>query len=926
MKMMRLILSALLIVSFYSNAILADTEVRGRVSGIWNTDGSPYVTTGNISISDRDTLAIEAGVEVHINQNHSFIIYGTIIAEGAPRDSIRFTYRSREGSGGLSFINSNDGTILDYCVVTGGRSAGGGGGLDTLSAGGNIFITGGDVTIRNTRISSGFARGYGGGVAVWRSQATFENCLISSNRSQEYAGGVGLLYSSSGNYINCQILDNSANIAGGGMCMWGTSHPTLVGCLFMRNGTEDSGGAINIYYRSDPSISHCTFISNTAEAGGAIYIRGNDTEPLIEWCWFDQNAANVGYRIGGAVYIREGAAPELRYNRFTRNNANRGGVFYFKDNPRANIHHNLFFGNSGTGEGENVGGGGVLATSDDVGDTPIQIRNCTFINNADIGIDPLSNTADLTGGARVEIISSILWDEEPYFNGEGRVTVTYSNVKHELEGEENSTEDPEFYGSDSTWFTISGNSPCIDSGDRDLPDDPDNTVNDRGWLHYPQNARESFEIDTLEAALFIDESETEAVMLRFTNDTGVPIYATPMDMWKQDNPQLLVGISATTGDYDINGALWTSEMFIIAGTFNGEANTIYRLNHDLAYQGDFEQPGNPGGDGFLDLATDGGDVLFGGCQNYIYEFTTDGEFGDRYLGPDAISDYNALGADNFNPHSFLDFYIAGDEGIIIRTDSDLWEQARIEVGEEVFSLGVKWNTRALYIVTMDEEDNFFLSLVIPDEELIVPLYLLHPPGENYVIGGIEVTQDWEEGYGSLVGIWRGREDDDDMLFVYNLYTAWLDIKPDEKLILPGKEAEWEITFVGNQLPTGEYESQFDFTVNGNGDGNQIYARIETTSFVDENNLLAPSEFRLDPVYPNPFNSKARFSFYLRQTSTYQLSLVDLTGRTVKFISSGTAGSGLHLRCLDAGLIPTGTYYLKLMTPGNRTVQPLTVIR
>ncbi|NQU06896.1 MAG: hypothetical protein HQ568_12440, partial [Calditrichaeota bacterium] len=916
MKHIQFIVSVFTVILLTSTAF-AETEVGGPVEGVWTRDGSPYVTTQNVTLNDSDTLEIESGVEIVINRNHRIIIQGLLIAEGAVRDSIRFRYNSHDGAGGLAFRDANDGTTLDYCVITGGRAVGGGGGLDSVSCGGNIFISGGDVTICNSRISNGFSRAYGGGVCIWNSNPTFESCVISDNHAQENAGGIGLAYQSTGNFINCTISGNESGLGAGGMYLWGQSSPNVDGCVFINNHTGDSGGAININNGSSPHISNCVLRGNTAEAGGAIYVTTENSEPLIEWNWFDQNAAREGNQIGGALYVRGSARPEIRFNRFTQNNANRGGALYFKERFNANIHHNLFLRNGATGQGEG-GGGGAIATSDDLGDTPVVLKNCTFINNADIGINPSANTADLRGGARVVLNSCILWDEEPYFAGDGVLNVIHSNVKHEFEGDGNTTDDPYFYGSDSTWFLLAGNSRCIDNGDDALADDPDETRNDRGWMYYPQNSLEGLETDNLTSSLLIEETPTETQTLRFTNETGVPIYITPMDKWTAGEYDLLTNITSVTGDSEINGVAWVEDSFYITGATNGETNRIYNINRDLDYLEDYSQPGNPGGDGFFDIASDGSGMLYGGYTNYVYEFTTDGEFGDRYRGPDDVSNYTALGVDVFNPHSFLDYYIAGEEGIIIRTDSDMWERGRTDAHQEIINLGVKWNSRALYTVS---EDNGLLSLIIPDDDLIIPLYSLNGLGDDYIIGGIEITQDWEVGRGSLVGIWRGEGDNDDMLFVIDLYTAWLDIIPEERLLMPDENVEWDITFVGNQLPVGTYESSFCMSVNGNGEDKLVYAELETTSDVKEKERSLPQRCQLDPVYPNPFNGFSRINFHLNQSTGYKLLIVDQLGRTVKTIESGFGLAGIHKVILDADMIPSGSYWIRLETTKDYVVQP-----
>ncbi len=895
-----------------------DTQVHGSVSGIWNAEDAPYIAVGNIYVNNRDTLIIEAGVEVRFDGEYSLIIYGLLQALGTEEDSVRFGPSARQEWRGLRFQNAESACRLEYCVITGGRATQGEGGLDELSCGGNIFINQSDITVAHSRISRGGSNGFGGGIHVRNSEITFESCLINDNSTSENAGGIGLFDGVTGIFRDCLITDNEASENGGGIYFHDECSPALERCRFHNNATSGSGGAVNINTGSDPHVSYCTFTQNSAGAGGAAYIRGEGTDPLVEWCEFNQNSARGQDRIGGAIYIRGNSTVELRYNRISQNNADYGGGLYAKEPPHSNIHHNLFLKNGATV------GGGAFATSSDLGNDPLRLNNCTFVDNAEIGIEPEANAGYIRGGANVVISSSILWGERPHFSGEGGIEVIYSQVKNGLEGEGNAAENPDFFAGDSSWFILSAGSPCVDTGDPDLPDDPDATRNDRGWLHFPHNARNGILTDTLQTALWFGQNET--LSLRYRNETGVPIYIGPMDQWRESEPSLIENIAEITGDSIVNGAAYTGGSFFLSGANNGQApNMIYQLDRDLNRIDGFAQPGNPGGDGFFDLATDGGDILFGGYGNSVYEFTTSGEFGERYNGPNVVSDYRALGVDFNNPHNFLDFYIAGDEGIILRADSDLWARDTIEVGVEIISLAVKWNTRALYVMTHSDSGDFTLSLVFPDEDLVTPLYTLSPPDDDCSIGGIEITHDWETGRGSLVGIWRS-DGSGDRLFVEDLYTAWLDIRPDRRLLMPGEETEWDVIFVGNMPEADEYESIFHLPVNGSGEGMEVYAGLESMNHAEGRNKPVPMKCQLGPVYPNPFNNQAGFTYTLTRSGAFQISIVDLTGRLIRHVSTGTGFAGRHRGCINADETATGIYFLKLTTPTGIDVKPLMIIK
>ncbi|MDP8237580.1 MAG: T9SS type A sorting domain-containing protein [Candidatus Hatepunaea meridiana] len=89
------------------NSFADTTWVEGEVSGIWSTDGSPYILTGReraIWIAENDTLIIEPGVEVLFESSHELVVEGAkLITEGTADDSIFF--RDIDNRYGWSYIS-----------------------------------------------------------------------------------------------------------------------------------------------------------------------------------------------------------------------------------------------------------------------------------------------------------------------------------------------------------------------------------------------------------------------------------------------------------------------------------------------------------------------------------------------------------------------------------------------------------------------------------------------------------------------------------------------------------------------------------------------------------------------------------------------------------------------------------------------------
>jgi len=916
MRFVILVILILLMAAFPVD-LFADTLVSGSVNGVWNRQGSPYIATGDLVLQNGEQMTIQAGVQVFFEGAYSFSIYGRLQAIGSEEDSISFVPQEENNDwGGLRFLDADSLSRLTYCVVTNGINMDGNGHADPVSCGGNIFIWGGNVRIERSRISHGRTRGFGGGIAVWESDPFIQHCLINENASQEHAGGIGVSRTSSPTITDCEFIDNDANWDGGGVCVEGNSDPHIERCIFRNNGAAVGGGLTS--NSASPVVTYCEFVDNNASTGGGIFIsEGEDI--IIEWCKFLSNSADVN---AGAILIRFGARAQVLYSRFIENQANNGGAISVWNEPACQIHHNLFVRNSAVS-------GGVFASNDrhQMGGTPLSMTNCTFIDNRSRMPDNNPSIAFLHNNSRLNLSSCLIWGStQPYFQNQNRVTVTYSHIQNNFAGQGNSTENPGIFELDSTWCLLKGNSSCIDTGNPNLPNDPDNSRNDRGWMYFPNNAYDG--LDPNEFYVQLNAGEREPRMVRFRNNSQAPLYVSTMDLWQEGAREVMMNVSNLTGDTEIMCGLWLEQGFYIAGGNSGhDPNKMYHIDRDFNLRGHFDQPGGVDGLGFLDLASDGEETIYASDEEQIVEFITNGEFGGSYEGPDGIRNFNAIGADFNYPYGGYDFYVAGNEGYIIRTDEDYWEEDRIQVGDTIRGLGVKGNARALYIMTESSPGYCILSLVTPDDRKVVPLYSITPPNPNSRIGGIEITQGWHDVRGSLVGIWRGDGDNSDWLFVTDLYTTWLSVFPDWKLLMPGEEAEWEVVFAGDQVETGLYQSQFYLSVNGYGEDGAIAVmlRANPAYINDGRSNHSPYSFRIISISPNPFNSSTEVRYSISHPGLTTLNVFNQLGKKVNILHQGFLKPGFHTSYWNSDGCPTGVYYICMNQGGFVSVSRKVVL-
>ncbi len=80
----------------------------------------------------------------------------------------------------------------------------------------------------------------------------------------------------------------------------------------------------------------------------------------------------------------------------------------------------------------------------------------------------------------------------------------------------------------------------------------------------------------------------------------------------------------------------------------------------------------------------------------------------------------------------------------------------------------------------------------------------------------------------------------------------------------------------------------------------------------ENNNSIPEEYKLEQNYPNPFNPTTTINFSLPKSAFVTIKVYDILGKEIKTILSENKDSGNHSVLFDAGDLPSGIYYYKII--------------
>ena len=80
----------------------ADTNAGGAISAntVWNTAGSPYIVTENVTVNAGVTLTVNPGVTVKFNSAMSLTVNGTLTAGSSSGAAVTFTSSSTAPAAG----------------------------------------------------------------------------------------------------------------------------------------------------------------------------------------------------------------------------------------------------------------------------------------------------------------------------------------------------------------------------------------------------------------------------------------------------------------------------------------------------------------------------------------------------------------------------------------------------------------------------------------------------------------------------------------------------------------------------------------------------------------------------------------------------------------------------------------------------------
>jgi hypothetical protein len=425
-------------------------------------------------------------------------------------------------------------------------------------------------------------------------------------------------------------------------------------------------------------------------------------------------------------------------------------------------------------------------------------------------------------------------------------------------------------------------------------------------------------ISEISTTLNQGEQQTSPIPIR--NTGGSPLNITfdrggdwlPYQTFATIPAENLCGDNQLYGVEVANGHLWVS-----GGNSGSEPNKLYVFSFEGEWIKTLDQPPGSSPLGWRDLAWDGA---------YLY-----GSSGTQVIGIDLEGNIQATIEGPLQNHSALAYNPSSDQFIACDDTSNIIEFSRTGSithtwGHSLHVRGLAWHPSdpdncPLYIFsTSTDEDSSQLQLSKMNlNEGVIQWVTNLPAASGESAGGVDLSGEIDCDCWGLVGLVQGAEDEI-RCYSLNAYAPYLSITPSSQTIQPGITFSASALLNAQTVPAGEYH--VNLLIRNNSPEPiitiPVSLNVQPSSVNDPGDPVLPNGYRVEPAFPNPFNSETVLPIVLTQSSHVTVELFDLGGRKVRTLFSGFQPAGRFQLSIKVNEFASGVYFYRFSVSSGST--------
>lgn len=156
---------------------------------------------------------------------------------------------------------------------------------------------------------------------------------------------------------------------------------------------------------------------------------------------------------------------------------------------------------------------------------------------------------------------------------------------------------------------------------------------------------------------------------------------------------------------------------------------------------------------------------------------------------------------------------------------------------------------------------------------------------------------------------------------------WMQLDVTSGELEPDAEQELTLAINATDLAPMVYPGELRFTHNGFGGETFIPVDLTVTPLgVGDGKPLAPLDFSIESIHPNPFNSTATIKYSLPTAQHLTASIYDISGRRVETLYDDVQSPGHQSLVWSADRIGSGVYFVQVQSENEVRSAKLVVIK
>lgn len=223
------------------------TQIGGKISGELISTESPYKVIQDITIDSNSTLKLNAGVQLHFEENTRLVVKGELIVEGSNNKFVVLkSFDDSKTWNGIKIIDADKPALFIFVKIENINQA-----FDTSLMSASISIMNSEAEFNHSFIENNLAI-HGGAVGVFNSKLIFKNNIVSGNTAEVWGGAI-MSELSDIVVINNTFYQNYSGNNCGGILVYDPIKTELQNNIFYKNSSRL--GDFNFQYLSTDSTN-----------------------------------------------------------------------------------------------------------------------------------------------------------------------------------------------------------------------------------------------------------------------------------------------------------------------------------------------------------------------------------------------------------------------------------------------------------------------------------------------------------------------------------------------------------------------------------------------------------------------------------------------------------------------------------------------